>query len=381
MRKQLLVYILLIPIFFGFFIQSWNNYILHTKVKQEIVEHPEKLPQWNFAILSSFWNRNILADIYWLQAIQYIGSNVISGEYKRYLFAMMNLITDIDPNFVDPYVIGQLLLPASNDRYETFSYDEVKNNIEQGEKLWLKGIENFCDQDKISAIIAEENLQKIIDWEEYRNPCREYKIPYYLAYIYHFHLDDSLSAANYYKVVSAQDDAPSGARILAAIMQGKWGEREKSTYMFLSLAQSLSSKEDACNFISSKIEETYNYISIQKQPITAELVQSIELVFDEIYPQITRENELSVLDDTKCLNYLAKAIREINLMYIEAADRKYVQDHPNEVSAHTPEKLFETWYISFIPTDYQQYADESYGIVYRYNKKVDDLITKCEKKL
>ena len=55
-------------------------------------------------------------------------------------------------------------------------------------------------------------------------------------------------------------------------------------------------------------------------------------------------------------------------MYIEAADEEYKKDHPNEASAYTPERLLETWYISFNPTDYQQYEDEDYGIVYRYNE-------------
>jgi hypothetical protein len=34
-------------------------------------------------------------------------------------------------------------------------------------------------------------------------------------------MNDNSRAADYYKVVSAQEDAPSGAKVLAAIMQGK----------------------------------------------------------------------------------------------------------------------------------------------------------------
>jgi hypothetical protein len=74
---------------------------------------------------------------------------------------------------------------------------------------------------KVQAIIAEENLEDILTKEKYRNPCQSYEIPYYLSFVYYFHLNDNLSAANYYKVVSAQEDAPRGAKVLAAIMQGK----------------------------------------------------------------------------------------------------------------------------------------------------------------
>jgi hypothetical protein len=47
-----------------------------------------------------------------------------------------------------------------------------------------------------------------------------------------------------------------------------------------------------------------------------------------------------------------------------------VIDNPSEVSAMTPERLYEAWYINFIPTDYQQYADEWYGIIYKYNSDI-----------
>lgn len=87
-------------------------------------------------------------------------------------------------------------------------------------------------------------------------------------------------------------------------------------------------------------------------------------------PKLSEKNEDSLLDDTECTNFLAKAIREINLMYLSQADEKYVSDNPSEVSAHTPEKLRELGYIDFIPTDFQRYDGEDYGIVYRYNDEI-----------
>lgn len=211
-------------------------------------------------------------------------------------------------------------------------------------------------------------MQKIMSDPLIQNPCESYKIPYYLAYIYFFYLHDGLSAAKYYKVVAAQEDAPTGARVLAAIMQGKGGEREKSLYMFLSLARSLGTPDEACSFMSQKVEEAYSYISKNKIPLSGEMLAAILSDRDQILPKLTEENEKDVLSDTQCTNYLAKATRELTLMYIEAADARYVADHPEEVSAKTPETLFEKGYISFIPRDYQQYSD--YGIVYRYNSEI-----------
>jgi hypothetical protein len=53
-----------------------------------------------------------------LKTIQYIGSNAVSAEYKKYLYSMINLITDLSPDFEKPYVIGESLLPEYNYRYE-----------------------------------------------------------------------------------------------------------------------------------------------------------------------------------------------------------------------------------------------------------------------
>lgn len=373
MKKWVLQKIVWVCIFIlilsWFYVINHKNYVQQKKIDFQNVEHPENLPTSESAKFHSFWFQNISADIYWLKAIQYIGSNVIQEDYKKYLWAMMGLITDLNPYFESPYVIGQLLLPW--DKYNRNEADSVQTekNLKQAELLWLKGVENFCDMEKVRAIIAEDDLWKILTLEKYKNPCKGFKIPYYLAYIYYFYLNDNTSAADYYKVVSAQDDAPSWAKVLAAIMQWKWGQREKSLYMFLSLADSTGSEGEACSFMSSELQLVYEQIKNNTRPLDWALVESIENLGKQVLPELTEENENEILDDTKCTNYLAKAIREINLMYIENADAQYVIDNPSEISAGTPEKLFEEWYIDFIPTDYQQYADEWYGIIYKYSEE------------
>ena len=370
MKKTWIVYLLLIPICFGFYkINHWN-YIKHTYIQASIIKHPEKLPKSEGARIASFGFTNIMADMYWLQTVQYIGGNVVSGEYKKYLHVMMSLITDLNPYFESPYVIGQLLLPSSNESYEVFVWDEVMKSIRDGEKLGLKWIKNFCDTQKIESIKAIDDLQEIISNPKYENPCQSYKIPYYLAFIYYFYLKDGKQASDYYKIVAAQDDAPSGARVLAAIMQGKWGDREKSIFMFLSLARNQGSQWESCSMMTEKLEQAYTYISKEKLPLTWDLIRRIEIDRDTILPQLTEENEDEIFDDTKCSNFLTKATREINLMYLEQADVKYIWDNPDETSAQSPEKLYEAWYIDFIPTDYQQYDDKDYGIIYRYNDEI-----------
>jgi len=358
----------ILPLFISFHLINSYNFYFQVEAKTYIVEHPETLPRAEYAEFIFPGFSNITADIYWLQAVQYIGRNAISSEYRKYLYEMMHLITELNPYFESPYVIGQLLLPSWNDsQREDFSQSEKENHIKKWELLWLKWVSNFCNKEKMQEIFLEKDLKKIIENSEYRNPCRSFEIPYYLAYIYFYYLKDYTEASQYYKVVSAQEDAPQWARILAAIMQGRWGERETSLYMFLSLAQTVQSKNEACIVLSSEIENIYSYLRYEDIPITWELIAQIEILRDEILPPFNEESENIILADTECSNYLTKAIRELALLYLEEADTRYIIDFPDEVSAMTPERLFELWYINYIPRDYQQYED--YGIRYLYSEE------------
>lgn len=54
-----------------------------------------------------------------------------------------------------------------------------------------------------------------------------------------------------------------------------------------------------------------------------------------------RMDDSSPSNQTSCGEFLARAIRELALLYLEEADARYVLDHPEEASAMTPERLFE----------------------------------------
>ena len=370
MKKSNIVYLLLPFVCLWAYAINELNYQKHKEIESFIVRHPEKLPDPTFAKIGSFWFKNMLADIYWLQTIQYIWWNVIEWEYKEYLYSMMHLITELSPHFESPYVIWQLLLPSSNARYEGVDVQKNQLHINEGEKLWLKWIRNFCDMQIVEAIKKEEDLWKILNNAEYRNPCISYKVPYYLAYIYYFYMKDGAESSLYYKVVSAQDDAPEWAKTLAAIMQWKGGEREKSLLMFLSLAENVANNDQVCMSLSQELRNIYTNLQKWLILLDGNLISLIQTESQKVFPEITDENENELLDNTKCLNFLWKAIRELNLIYIEAADRRYIQDNPSEVSAWNPELLLEKGYINFIPTDYQQYADEWNGIIYEYNPEI-----------
>lgn len=359
---------LLAIIWIGFYQTNLQNYEKYIKIRDNYIKHPENLPTSTSAKLTSFWFQNVKADWYWLNAIQYIWGNAIGSEYKKYLYQMLDVITDLNPYFEHPYIIGQLLLPSTNERYENFSQDQIAANIKQGETLGLKWIKTFCDTDKIKLIEQESNLLKIWTQEKYKNPCKSYDIPYSLAFVYWHYLNDPLSASKYYKIASANEDAIEWAKTMAAIMQWKWGDREKSFFMFLNLAKYIAWEDQACLGFSQQFEQLWAAIFQNKVALNGTTIEWINIAREQTFWKFNEENEDEQLDDTNCITYINKAVREMNLYYIEAADAKYRLDNNNTPSKHA-KQLYNDGYIDYLPQDFQQYED--YEVIYEYSPDTD----------
>jgi hypothetical protein len=133
--KKILFLLSIAIIAIAFFEINHINYQKHIEIKQTFIKHPEKLPTKETAYYTSLGFKNLRADWYWLEAIQYIGSNAISSEYKKYLFVMLDLITELNPYFEHPYTLGQLIIPSYNQRYENRSEEERNKYIEQAMQL------------------------------------------------------------------------------------------------------------------------------------------------------------------------------------------------------------------------------------------------------
>ena len=205
--KSFLIILAIVLSIILFLFQNNSNYLKLKELKLQIVEHPENLPTKDFAKSTSFWFENSKADILWLEAIQYIWWNAVSSAYKKYLFVMVDLITDLNPYFEKPYKIWMLLLPDYNPNYEDITEEQNQNYINQAITIWLKWIENFCDNNKVKIILEQEDLEKVWTEEKYKDPCLSYEIPYFLAYIYYFHLQDPSTSADYYKIASANTNS------------------------------------------------------------------------------------------------------------------------------------------------------------------------------
>jgi hypothetical protein len=152
---------------------------------------------------------NAAADIAWLSAIQYFGGRV-TKEYPRlddYLF----LSAELDPKFSYPYAFGALILPSVE-------------QSDRGIELAKKGINESSP-----------------DW----------KIPYYLATIYHSR-SDKTNAAYYFDVAAHTKGAPEGVIKVAASYGSRQDLRQQTETIWQGIYESSNDevvKERAKNYI------------------------------------------------------------------------------------------------------------------------------------
>lgn len=366
--------IILLLIISWFVSINQENYKKHVEIRDNYVNHPEWLITKELANATSFWFANLKADLLWLQTIQYIWWNAVSSQYKKYLFAITDIITELNPYFEHPYILVQLLLPGENLRYESLSKKNLDKNTDEAIKIWLKGIQNFCtatDKNwklKIDWIKNQNNLLKIWSEEEYKNPCKSYKIPYYLAYVYFHYKNDPATASDYYKIASANEDSVDWAKSMAAIMAWKWWNREKSIFMFLNIAELLDTTDNqTCSVFSKELTNVARWVFLAKKlSLNENLIKTIQEARVTNFWLFSEDQETQ-LSDTECINFLNKANRELNLAFLDQANEKYKIDN-NWSNAHNWDELLNKWYIKFLPTDFQQYDD--HWIKYEYNEDI-----------
>ena len=365
--KKIFLIVLLIISLVCFYLINELNYKKIRTIKLNVVEHPENLPTAEVAKNTSFWFSNLKADLYWLEAIQYIWWNAVSSKYKKYLYSMIDVITELDPYFEHPYSIGLLLIPEYNPRYENLDKKEQNKNIEQWIKIWLKWIKNFCDTEKLEAIKNDElsfDFKELKNNPKFKNPCKTYKIAYNLAFDYYFYKKDPATASYYYRVAYANDDTLEWARMMAAIMKWKWWDRVKSFYMFLNMAQT-DWKDKVCSNFSQTL---INYSSDRRFVLDWYILKKIQDSRNKIFKkdEEKKDDKWEIIDATWCEHFLNKAIRELNLIYIENANKQYFKKYSK--NATDAEELQKKWFIKFLPTDPQ--TDIGHKIKYFYNDEI-----------
>lgn len=155
----------------------------------------------------------LLADWYWMRALQYIGGKVLNSENEninledlgslnpRLLYPLLDNATDLDPHFLTAYSYGAIVLPAIDKQ--------------QAIKLTEKGIA--------------------------ANPT-EWRLHQYLGYI-HWRLGNFEKAAEVYEQGSRVAGAPQFLNMMAAKMRADGGSRETARQMYQEMANGATDEQ------------------------------------------------------------------------------------------------------------------------------------------
>jgi tetratricopeptide (TPR) repeat protein len=151
----------------------------------------------------------LLADLYWLRAVQHYGSTKLSTDVnKEYdlLYPLLDLTTSLDPRFSVAYHFGSIFLaeppPAGPGRPE------------QAITLLRKGLRAQPDK-----------------WEYAQA----------IGFVYYWWLQDYTEAAAWFKTAAAMPDAPVWMTSLAATTLAQGGRRDSSRLLWQQIADTAES--------------------------------------------------------------------------------------------------------------------------------------------
>ncbi len=135
------------------------------------------LPKGQYLRLASFGYRHFAADLIWLQVIQYLGDPKTTGNGFRWTFHAVDVLTELDPQFVAAYEASGVVLAV------------VAGQIEESIEILKKGMRN--------------------------NP-QVWQFPFYIGYNYHYELGDPIQGAQFFRLASTLQGAPEYLAKLAA---------------------------------------------------------------------------------------------------------------------------------------------------------------------
>lgn len=211
MKKQLWLFSILIfgfPAIFGLslFLEANKTELPAEMLEQDLAFSGSTLKK------ASLGFEGLIADYYWMNALQYVGRKLIesNGEVQldnlhslnpRLLYPYIDTATTLDPEFSAVYAYGSTVLPAVDS--------------EQAIKISEKGIGAQPE-----------------DWRMYHN----------LGFIY-WQLGDYKKAAEIYNAGAVKPDAPAWMRQMSAKMRAEGGSRATAREIYLQIYNSAEDQQ------------------------------------------------------------------------------------------------------------------------------------------
>jgi hypothetical protein len=156
-----------------------------------------------------------LADLLWLQAVQAIGEHRVSEEAGKWIYRAMDVVTTLDPKFVEAYETGGIAL---------------------------------C-----TVVVMPEESNRILEKGMHHNPG-EWKLPFMLGINYYFELADDAKAAEYVAKAAAIGGGPEYLASFASRLYMTAREPEKAIE-FLSQSYEQTSDHQMKQFLEFRLKE------------------------------------------------------------------------------------------------------------------------------
>jgi len=159
-------------------------------------------PKTSFIKNIAFGYNNLLADMFWIRSIQYIGQHLISDNAYPYLYHILDITTSLDPRFINAYNFGSFFLAV------------YANEKKEGIELAKKGIKNNPE-----------------NWE----PAFELGFVYYMIHDYE-------NAYKYFSLANTLPGMPDEYKTFAPYALGKFASPDQGIAMWEAIAKMSDNK-------------------------------------------------------------------------------------------------------------------------------------------
>ncbi len=151
------------------------------------------LPSGKLVAQTSLGYREIAADLTWFRAVQYYGGYAKSQHDLAYFDALIEIVTDLDPHFIFPYLFGAVVMAQD------------MHDLERGVAVLKRGME--------------------------RNPTA-WELPFEIGFLHYTVARNAEQAARYFELAGRMPGGRDQARRFAAFVYSKAGHTETSIRMW-----------------------------------------------------------------------------------------------------------------------------------------------------
>lgn len=151
------------------------------------------LPSGKFVQQASLGYSELAGDMVWFQAVQYFGGYAKSEHDLAYFSGLIDIVNELDPHFVFPYVFGAVVLAQD------------LRDMDRGVRVLKRGME--------------------------RNP-ENWELPFQIGFLYYTIKRDRPMAAHYFDLASRLPGGEERAARFAAFVYSRAGHTETSIRMW-----------------------------------------------------------------------------------------------------------------------------------------------------